>query len=381
MSQSRRILVVGAGFAGAVHARCLAESGYHVDVIDKRPHIGGNAYDEVDANGVRVHRYGPHLFHTKNRAVADWLRRFGEFVPYTHRVRALLPSGIPAPLPINLDTVNLVFNTAYQSEDEIIAHLARVALPVADPKNAAEYLYSRIGRDLTDLLFRPYTRKMWQFELEEMDVSVVKRLPIRFDRQDGYFDTGETQMLPRHGYTAVFGEILKHENIVVATNIGFDRAMLTEYAFCFNAMPIDEFFDCSLGELPYRSIKFHHLDIPADQAGRPEWSVTNFTDSSKYTRETRWDVLPHHVLKDTGQITATIEEPCDYRENAMERYYPIRTADHRYQSLYLSYCKLAGAQADRIDFIGRCGTYQYLDMDQVINQSLANVRRHLERWK
>ena len=216
MGASRRILVVGAGFAGSVHARCLAEAGYHVDVIDKRPHIGGNAYDAVDANGVRVHRYGPHLFHTKNLAVADWLRRFGEFVPYTHRVRALLPSGALAPLPINLDTVNMVFGTDYRNADEITAHLARVAVPVVSPKNAAEYLYSRIGRDLTDLLFRPYTQKMWDFELEEMDAAVVKRLPLRFDSVDGYFEDDEIQLLPRHGYTAIFDEILNHKNIGIS---------------------------------------------------------------------------------------------------------------------------------------------------------------------
>jgi UDP-galactopyranose mutase len=381
MVHSRRILVVGAGFAGAVHARCLAEAGYRVDIIDKRPHIGGNAYDEVDANGVRVHCYGPHLFHTKNPRIADWLRRFGEFVPYTHRVRALLPSGLTAPLPINLDTVNLVFGTAYRNMDEITAHLARVAVPVEHPKNAAEYLYSRIGRELTDLLYRPYTRKMWGFELEEMDAAVVKRIPIHFDQTDGYFGAGEVQMLPRHGYTAIFGEIFKHQNIQVSTNIGFDHAMLTEYAFCFNAMPIDEYFDFSLGDLSYRSIKFHRRDLPAVAAARQDWSITNFTDNGKYTRETRWDVLPHHVVEHTGQLTATMEEPCDYRENAMERYYPVRTADQRYQLLYRSYRKLAEAQAERIDFVGRCGTYQYLDMDQVINQSLVNVRRHLERWK
>jgi UDP-galactopyranose mutase len=381
MVQSRRILVVGAGFAGAVHARCLAEAGYRVDVIDKRPHIGGNAYDEVDANGVRVHCYGPHLFHTRNLAVADWLRQFGAFVAYTHRVRALLPSGMTAPLPINLDTINLVFGTAYRNADEMTAHLARVAVPAAHPKNAAEYLYARIGRDLTDLLFRPYTRKMWRFELEEMDAAVVKRVPIRFDRADGYFGAEEVQMLPLHGYTAIFGEILKHQNIRVSTHIGFEHAMLGEYAFCFNSMPIDEYFDFSLGDLPYRSIKFHRRDFPAQAAIRQNWSVTNFTDSGIYTRETRWDVMPHHLVAPTGNLTATIEEPCDYRENAMERYYPIRTADQRYQNLYQSYAKLAAAQADRIDFIGRCGTYQYLDMDQVINQSLANVRRHLARWK
>jgi UDP-galactopyranose mutase len=381
MGQSRRFLVVGAGFAGAVHARCLAEAGYHVDVIDKRPHIGGNAYDEVDANGMRVHRYGPHLFHTKNSAVADWLRRFGEFVPYTHRVRALLPSGALVPLPINFDTVNMVFRTEYKNADQIKAHLARVAVPVADPKNAAEYLNARIGRDLTDLLFRPYTRKMWQFELEEIDAAVVKRIPIRFDRADGYFDAAELQMLPRHGYTAIFAEILNHENIEAATNISFDHAMMSEYAFCFNAMPIDEYFEFTLGHLPYRSIKFHHSDMPALHPIQPEACVTNFTDDGKFTRETRWDVLPHHIVKRTGRVTATLEEPCDYRENAMERYYPVRTADHRYQSLYQSYRELADGQAARINFIGRCGTYQYLDMDQVINQSLANAQRHMERWK
>jgi UDP-galactopyranose mutase len=381
MGTSRRILVVGAGFAGAVHARCLAEAGYHVDVIDKRPHIGGNAYDEVDANGVRVHRYGPHLFHTKNIAVADWLRQFGEFVPYTHRVRALLPSGALAPLPINLDTVNLVFGTAYRTADEVTAHFARVAVQVSNPKNAAEYLYSRIGRDLTDLLFRPYTRKMWAFELEEMDAAVIKRIPIRLDHTDGYFEADEVQMLPRHGYTAIFGEILKHKNIEVTTNTNFDPAMLSAYAFCFNAMPIDEYFNFNLGDLPYRSIKFHHRDIPSEHASRPDWSVTNFTDAGKYTRETRWDVLPNHIVEHSANFTATLEEPCDYRDNAMERYYPVRTADHCYQSLYQAYAKFAEAEAARINFIGRCGTYQYLDMDQVINQSLANVRRYLEQWK
>jgi len=381
MHRSRRILVVGAGFAGAVHARCLAEAGYHVDVIDKRPHIGGNAYDEVDANGVRVHRYGPHLFHTKNRAVADWLRQFGEFVPYALRVRALLPSGVTAPLPINLDTVNLVFGTKYRTADEVTAHFARIAVPADTPQNAAEYLYSRIGRDLTDLLFRPYTRKMWAFELEEMDAAVVRRIPIHFDRTDGYFDRAETQMLPRHGYTEIFKQILRHENIATTTGICFDHALLAEYGFCFNAMPIDEYFGYSLGHLAYRSLKFHHRDLPAAQARPQEWSITNFTDAGEFTRETRWDVLPHHLVEPTGLLTATLEAPCDYRDNAMERYSPVITADRRYQSLYQSYARLAEAESARIDFIGRCGTYQYLDMDQVINQSLANVRRHLENWK
>jgi UDP-galactopyranose mutase len=369
--------VVGAGFAGAVIARLLAEAGHFVDVIDSRWHIGGNAYDEVDGNGVRVHKYGPHLFHSKNMSVVDWLRRFGEFVPYVHRVRALLPSGLMAPLPVNLDTVNAVFGTAYETAAEVKAHLERVALPIFEPKNAAEDLYSRIGRELTDLLFRPYSWKMWRLELEDMDAAVVKRVPLYFDRSDSYFAADEVQMLPRDGYTGVFERIFEHENIKVVTNLGFERHLLADYDFCFNSMPIDEFFEFSLGYLPYRSIKFHHRSITAQGVGRPDWTITNFTDAEPYTRETRWDALPHHVVEDTGRFTVTTEEPCDYRDNGMERYYPVRTADGRYQALYQAYRNLAATAAPKVNFIGRCGTYQYLDMDQVINQSLISARKYL----
>jgi UDP-galactopyranose mutase len=153
------ILIVGAGFAGAVHARKLAEAGYTVQVIDQRPHMARNTYDYTDANGIRVHAYGPHLFHTKNRPVADRIRQFGAFVPYTHKVCARLASGQTVPLPINLDTVNAVFGTHHQTADEVQAHLRAVSLPIPDPANAAEHLYANIGRELTDLFFRPYTKK------------------------------------------------------------------------------------------------------------------------------------------------------------------------------------------------------------------------------
>jgi UDP-galactopyranose mutase len=285
-----------------------------------------------------------------------------------------------APLPVNLDTINAVFGTRFERPEEAAAHLARVALPIAAPGNAAEYLYSRIGRELTDLLFRPYSWKMWRLELEDMDAAVVKRIPLRLDRNDSYFADDELQMLPRHGYTAIFERIFEHPGIAVATGQDFDPAMPAAYDFCFNSMPIDEYFDFSLGDLAYRSVKFHHRSIAAAGAARPAWSTTNFTDAKPYTRETRWDAMPHHLVADTGRLTATAEEPCDYRDNGMERYYPVRTADGRYQSLYQAYLKLAGAEAPKVNFIGRCGTYQYLDMDQVINQSLINARKHLALW-
>jgi UDP-galactopyranose mutase len=369
----KRILIVGAGFAGAVHARVLAEAGYGVHVIDQRPHIAGNAYDYIDENGIRVHAYGPHLFHTKSQKVIDWIRQYGEFVPYVHKVRAKLPSGVPVPLPINLDTVNAVFGTVFETAEQVQAHLNSVSLPIAEPVNAAEHLYANIGRELTDLFFRPYTKKMWALDLEDMAAAVVKRIPLRFDRTDTYFPDDDVQMMPRYGYTKIFEAIFSHPAISVSLNTKFDKTMLAGYDFCFNSMPIDEYFESALGELPYRSLKFHHrteTGLPAQ-----EWSITNFTDTGPITRETAWHIMPHHIERDTGRHTLTREEPCDYRDNNMERYYPVKTADGRYNKLYEDYRALAEAELN-VAFIGRCGTYQYLDMDQVINQSLI----HVEKW-
>jgi UDP-galactopyranose mutase len=371
----QKILVVGAGFAGAVHARTLADAGYSVDVIDKRPHIAGNAYDHVDENGIRVHAYGPHLFHTRNRKVIDWLSAFTLFVPYTHKVRAALPSGAAVPLPINLDTVNAVFGTRFETAAEVGAHLAAVSKPIAAPANAAEHLYAHIGEALTDLFFRPYTKKMWALDLEDMSAAVVKRIPLRFDRTDTYFSDDDIQLMPRDGYTKIFEAIFDHPGITVRLETAFETGMMDDYDFTFNSMPIDEYFGACLGELPYRSLRFHHEThegLPAQ-----DWSVTNYTDAGRFTRETAWHVLPHHVAVETGRHTRTREEPCDYRDNDFERYYPVKTADGRYTALYEEYKALA-AKEPKIAFIGRCGTYQYLDMDQVIAQSLTHVTKWID---
>ena len=371
----KRILVVGAGFAGAVYARTLAEAGFDVHVIDRRDHIGGNAADFVDANGVRVHRYGPHLFHTTMTPVFDWLQRFGDWTPYQHRVRAILPNGRFVPLPVNLDTINLVFDEHLTTEAEAEAFLRRVSAPIDDPGNAGAYLRSRIGDTLTDLFFRPYTRKMWGLELEEMDAGVVRRLPIRFDRTDQYFPSDPHQVLPTQGYTAIFEAIFRHPAIRVSLETPYMRSMEQDYLFCFNSMAIDEYFDFRLGDLPYRSLRFHTQTVSAwdDQP----FSVRNYTDTGPFTREAWWHCLPDHLVRETGRRTVTVEEPCDYRDNNNERYYPVKTADGRYQALYHEYRRLAEALPNMV-FIGRCGTYQYLDMDQVINQSLAGVRRWRE---
>ena len=375
MAERRGVLIVGAGFAGAVHARELAEAGFTVHVIDRRPHIAGNAYDEVTPDGTRVHRYGPHLFHTSSAAVTNWIARFGAFVPYTHRVLAEIPGPRHVPLPINRTTVNAVFSVRLASEDEAAAFLRGQAIACERPRNAAEHLYATIGRTLTDLLFRPYTRKMWGLELEEMHEQVVRRVPIRLDADDRYFPDDAFQVLPRHGYTALVGAILDHPNIAVRTGTEFQHGLERDYAACFNSMAIDEYFAYCHGKLPYRSIRFHHRSEPEGYA-RAAASVVNFTDDGPCTRETDWSRLPHHQAPEAPTKTVTREEPCADHENAMERYYPVRTSDDRHRKTYEKYLRLA-RETPRMRFIGRCGTYRYLDMDQVINQSLRQVRAAL----
>ncbi len=372
----KRILVVGAGFSGAVYARSLAEAGFEVDVIDQRDHIGGNAYDFVDPNGIRVHRYGPHLFHTNNARVVDWLGGFGAWVPYMHRVRAALPDGRFVPIPVNLTTINAVFGESLQTQDDVIAFLARIAERIERPRNAAEYLNSRIGRTLTDLFFRPYTKKMWTLDLEDMDEAVVRRIPLRYDEDDRYFPNDRFQMMPRDGYTAIFARIFDHPAIRTTLGVSYAPGMESDYSYCFNSMPIDVYFEYQFGELPYRSIRFHARSEAAVD-GR-QWSVTNFVDTGMFTRETWWHVIPNHLERNTGLRTLTREEPCDYKDNGFERYYPVKTADGRYQKTYKAYEALAD-RLPNMDFIGRCGTYQYLDMDQVINQSLAGAEKWLLR--
>ena len=373
---SHDVLIVGAGFAGATYARELAEHGINTHVIDRRPHIGGNSYDELAPTGVRIHKYGPHLFHTNNRRVVEWLMRFGRFVPYEHRVQAILPDGQRVPLPINRRTINMVFGARLRTDAEAQAFLRTQATPCPAPANAAEYLNANIGRVLTDLFFRPYTRKMWALDLEALDVAVVKRLPIRMDEEDRYFPADRYQFLPEQGYARLFDSILDHPRIRVTTSLAFSRSMLADYAYCFNSMAIDEYFDNVLGPLPYRSIRFHHREELATDGtpmdGTQSASVVNFTDPGPFTRETDWARLPGHAVRQGHLKTVTREEPCDYRDNGLERYYPVKTSDGRHGRLYEQYAQLA-AREPKLTFIGRCGTFQYLDMHQVINQSLAGA--------
>jgi UDP-galactopyranose mutase len=273
-------------------------------------------------------------------------------------------------LPVNRQTVNTVFGVALQTEDAVRTFLAGMAVPCDVPANAADYLNARVGRTITDLFFRPYTKKMWGHDLEDMDAAVVKRIPIRYDLEDRYFPTDQFQVMPRGGYTTFFEHLLDHRNIRVHLATPYSPGMGRDYVHVFNSMPIDEYFGFDLGELPYRSIRFHHKGVRAWRDSL--CPVVNYTDSGPFTRETTWHLLPGHAVRDTGLRSVTVEEPCDYRDNGHERYYPIKTADDRFGRLYQAYRARGDALCD-MSFIGRCGTYQYLDMHQVINQSLAGA--------
>jgi UDP-galactopyranose mutase len=333
----KKILVVGAGFSGAAIARELANSGYWVDIIDKRNHIGGNAYDYTNQHGIRIHKYGPHIFHTNNKKAFDWITQFGNWEPYYHKVKAQLSDGQYVTLPVNQETKEIV------GEDNII-----------------------------DIFFRPYTKKMWGFELEELDPNIIKRVPVRNDGNELYFPKDKYQVMPIKGYTSIFEEILSHRNIKVFLDTEFTKDIENDYCHIFNSMSIDEYYNYIHGKLPYRSIKFHHVDLPV--AKIIPTSVINFTHTGPYTRLTEWKNFPCHGYNEK-YTSITYEEPCDYSENNYERYYPVKDIHGESRELFEKYKYIHN---EKTTFIGRCGLYVYIDMHQAISSSLSIAQKFKE---
>lgn len=332
------VLIVGAGLAGVTIARELADAGMRVQVIDRRDHVAGNAYDAVNAQGIRVHRYGPHIFHTNNVRVVEWLTRFTTWIPYKHKVKAALADGRLVTLPVNRETSAIV------GADRVV-----------------------------DTFFRPYTRKMWGVEIEALSPDILNRVPVRDDLNEYYFPDDAFQAMPTHGYTALVESILDHPGITVTLNTPFERGMTDAHAHVFNSMPIDEFHQFQFGELPYRSIRFHTFDFPT--AHLFPVAVVNFTHDGPHTRVTEWKNFPGHG--DNPAFTSlTFEEPCDYRDNGFERFYPVKDLAGANRETYKRYAALP---APDMTFIGRCGLYAYLDMHQAVSSALATARRYLGR--
>ncbi|MEP6915376.1 MAG: UDP-galactopyranose mutase [Acidobacteriota bacterium] len=355
-------LIVGAGFAGAVLAERLASaSNKRVLVVDKRPHIGGNAYDHYDDAGVLVHKYGPHIFHTNSKDVFEYLSRFTEWRPYQHRVRAWV-DGQLLPIPINLDTVNTLYGlnlTSFQLEE----FFKSVAEPRADIRTSEDVIVNRVGRELYEKFFRNYTRKQWDLDPSELDAAVTSRVPVRTNRDDRYF-TDIYQAMPLHGYTRMFEKMLSHQGIKVLLNTDYREV---EEMIAFDEMiytgPIDEFFDCRFGKLPYRSIAFKF-----ETANRPVFQdapVVNYPNENPYTRCTEFKYL-------TGQEHSKTSVVYEYPRADGDPYYPVPRPENA--AMYRQYKELADRTAD-VHFTGRLATYKYYNMDQVVAQSLTLYKK------
>ncbi len=351
-------LIVGAGFAGSVLAERLAsDAGKKVLVVERRNHVGGNAYDHHDAAGVLVHRYGPHIFHTNSREVFAYLSRFTEWRPYEHRVLASV-DGQLVPIPINLDTVNRLYGLNLSSF-ELEEFFASRAEPVARTLTSEDVVVSKVGRELYEKFFRGYTRKQWGLDPSELDAGVTARVPTRTNRDDRYF-TDTYQAMPRNGYTAMFERMLSHPNIKVMLQTDFrEVAGLVGHRETIYTGPIDAYFDYCYGPLPYRSLEFRTETRDVERA-QPVGTI-NYPNEHDYTRVTEFKHL-------TGQVHPRTTLVYEYPRAEGEPYYPIPRPENA--ALYKRYQALA-EKAEGVHFVGRLATYRYYNMDQVVAQALT----------
>ena len=355
-------LIVGAGFAGATLAERLASQGNKkILLVEQRPHIGGNAYDYHNEEGLLIHKYGPHIFHTNAKRVFDYLSQFTKWRPYEHRVRASV-EGQLVPIPINLDTINQLYGLNLNAF-EVDAFFQKVAEPREAIRTSEDVVVSRVGQDLYRKFFRGYTRKQWDLDPADLDASVIARVPIRTNRDDRYF-TDTYQAMPLHGYTRMFERMLDHPNIKLMLNTDYREIQgIVPYREMIYAGPIDEFFDLCYGKLPYRSLDFRHETIDAERY--QEAPVINYPNEHPYTRITEFKYL-------TGQRHPKTAIVYEYPCAEGDPYYPIPRPENA--ELYRKYQALA-ERTPGVHFVGRLATYQYYNMDQVTAQALTLFER------
>lgn len=358
-------LVVGAGLAGATVAERLADAGKRVLVVERRQHIGGNAYDTYDASGILIHLYGPHIFHTNDQRVFDYLSIFTEWRHYEHRVLASV-EGQLVPIPINRDTLNALYGTNMTCEEAGL-FLAEKAEPIKDPKNARDVFVAAVGEDLYHKFFQGYTKKQWGVDPSELDASVAARVPTRCSRDDRYF-TDKFQGVPSAGYTKMVAEMLDHPNIKLMLNTDYSEvAEWISHRHLVYSGRIDELFGNRYGPLPYRSLRFvfKTLDVPQAQSV----GTVNYPNEHRHTRVTEFKHL-------TGQEHPKTTVAFEYPMAQGEPYYPVPRWEN--QQLYAEYLELAERRAD-LSMIGRLGTYRYYNMDQVVAQALDTAEVLLGR--
>ncbi len=351
-------LIVGAGYAGSILAERLAcGSGKKVLLIDCRPHIGGNAYDYYNQDGIQVHKYGPHIFHTNSREVFTYLSRFTQWRPYEHKVRASV-DGHLLPLPINLDTVNQLYGMSLNST-ELEKFFETQAEHREEIRTSEDVVISKVGRHLYEKFFHNYTRKQWGLDPSELDASVTARVPVRLSRDDRYF-TDIFQSMPLYGYTRMFENMLDHPNIKIMLNTDYrDLLGYINYREMIFTGPIDEFFENRYGKLPYRSLHFEFETL--DEKMHQPVAVVNYPNEHLFTRVTEFK---HLTGQEHAKTTLVYEYPCAEGDP----YYPIPRPGNA--DLYHKYKELADSLPG-VYFAGRLATYKYYNMDQVAAQALT----------
>lgn len=362
--------MVGAGFSGAVMARELAEAGHRVEVFDSRPHVAGNCHTERQEGDVMVHVYGPHIFHTAHEHVWQYINRFGVMMPYNHRVKATTQGRVFS-LPVNLLTINQFFGTTLAPNEAEAFIASKADTSITNPQTFREQGLRFVGPDLYAAFFDGYTRKQWGVDPDELPASILARLPVRFNYEDSYFNH-PYQAIPRDGYTPIVANILDHPSISVSLGVSKSRADLTGFDHVVWSGPIDAYFDFEHGRLGYRTLDFDKSVHEGDFQGCP---VMNYCDAEvPYTRITEHK---HFAPWESHDRTVTYHEYSRLCGPDDVPYYPIRLVKEKDQ--LRSYVDMVSALRN-VTFLGRLGTYRYLDMDVTIHEALGASRALLDAW-
>ncbi len=366
----KKFLMVGAGLSGAVIGRTLAEAGHDVHVVDSRSHIGGNCHTERDATtGVLIHVYGPHIFHTDDSEVWDYVNGFERFLPYKNRVKTTARGAVYS-LPVNLHTINQFFGKTLRPDEARSFLESQADTSIVEPANFEEQALRFVGRDLYEAFFKGYTRKQWGCDPTELPASILKRLPVRFNYDDNYF-FHRFQGMPENGYTPMIGRILEHPRITVALDTHVSRAIAAQYDHVFYSGPIDGWFDYRLGRLGYRTLDFERFEYQGDYQG---CAVMNYGDVDvPYTRITEHKHFAPWESHEGSVLYREYSRACGADDIP---YYPIRQVAEK--SMLADYVSLAEQEAN-VSFVGRLGTYRYLDMDVTIREALDAGRAFLDR--
>ncbi|NLS06557.1 UDP-galactopyranose mutase [Rhizobium sp. P32RR-XVIII] len=370
MHAKEKILAVGAGLSGAVIARELAQAGHEIEVIDARDHIAGNCHTERDKEtGVMVHVYGPHIFHTDDAEVWSYVNGFQTFLPYKNRVKTTSDGQVYS-LPVNLHTINQFFGKSFRPDEARQFIEEQADGSITDPETFEEQALRFVGKDLYEAFFKGYTQKQWGCSPTDLPASILKRLPVRFNYDDNYF-FHKYQGMPEKGYTDMIGRILDHPNITVKLGTHFDRVQSADFRHVFYSGPLDGYFDYEFGWLGYRTLDFERFTYEGDYQG---CAVMNYGDVSvPYTRITEhkhfspWEDHAGSVCyKEFSRACSPEDTP----------YYPIRLVREKEQ--LADYVSRAG-QESSVTFVGRLGTYRYLDMDVTIREALDTARLYLSK--